>query len=901
MLLLSINCRVTKQPFSCQYYFSTEAFNQLRVRTALERTENDDASPSISGADHPPSPKKRKAAGSLQEDSSTQQRSGNDQQDISKPIPNGPEEELLQVFEQIQLNKDFYDAIARTESCAGEALPQKNTRTNAEIAAFQAAVKAAKAVLRDQVKDLAERGQEASPAFLQAYALNVMSVFAWQAAEASSYSGEDLGDDDDDNYFTSSSVERPNSSSLPDPASQQARHVEGSKKRQQENQSAGGDGNAGGGGGSSAQIDKEITVLERSASEMVIHSPTTRSNATPSTTHNNNRTPTASGILSSGNGNNSSLLDPELSDTAGMMADSSGLGGVDSEQQVQGTPPRRRGLLGGIREAEREADDVAIQVQQQRGDGGEGGGDGDGVLLHPQTPGEPPRPGNDATDDEEDHGNENEEEERRLGDEEEEQHAALVREMSILEAVDAEYDIAIETNNAINEIQDQDQQVEGGVVMVQEEEIEELESPQSRDENENRFFGAGGGADNGGGGMFGPPTNATVAGAGAVFPPGEQGGMMLHQEHPLSPPSAINLASPQQQQASLIIAVPQRPQAAAGHREKRDPRPSSSGGPSRLSNDPPKRQRKGPGFIVGSAPQDRGGGGGGELFTRVPPSVVLQQTGDATLPSASPQPLPAAPLGDSDGPAVSLGSVGGGGGNKKKTSSSGKLFRNDQDEIEENNKIAGKEYNTNNNSNNNSNPVLSETGRARGRKRDAPVVVREGASLSISLETVPAGELGGRGAWGSSLVCADLTVHEVASHYWPSFKKNVATAGGGGGGARGSNVDNVTAIEGGGSVIAGAGTANNGTVNEEVHPALSSAEKEKLQELTAALEAAILGAMEEEGPNLIGGRRMNAKVKSLAASAAFDELWKEREQGLMQEGGKKRHGEGVAVAPDNDE
>ena len=147
------------------------------MRSALQPRRG--TSPSLSGtAGQPPSPKKRKAAGSLREDSSTQKHSGNDQED-TLASPGGPVGELLQEFGQIQLNKDFYDAIAQTESFAGEA-PHAATRADVDRAAFEAAVVAATAMLRTQVNLMMEEGQEATPAFLQAYALNAISVFATQ-------------------------------------------------------------------------------------------------------------------------------------------------------------------------------------------------------------------------------------------------------------------------------------------------------------------------------------------------------------------------------------------------------------------------------------------------------------------------------------------------------------------------------------------------------------------------------------------------------------------------------------------------------------------------------------------------------------------------------------------------
>ena len=193
--------------------FSTEAaraFNQLRVRAAPETT-----SPSISGADQPPSPKKRKAAVSLsllredsviaattQDDNDNDKNDNNDNADTNKAeqeeesnqaVPSGPVSELLHVFGRIQLNKDFYDAIDRTESCAGR-MPRGNdtapTRADVDRAAFEAAVGAASAMLRTQVHALAQEGRTASPAFLQAYALNAISHFATRTE--SSYSGEDV-------------------------------------------------------------------------------------------------------------------------------------------------------------------------------------------------------------------------------------------------------------------------------------------------------------------------------------------------------------------------------------------------------------------------------------------------------------------------------------------------------------------------------------------------------------------------------------------------------------------------------------------------------------------------------------------------------------------------------------
>lgn len=799
----------------------------------------------------------------MQEDSSTQQRSGNDQQGTTTAPLKGSEEELLQVFEQIQLNKDFYDAIARTESCAGEAPQTNNNRANADRAAFQAAVNAAKSLLRAQVKDLAEQqgGQEASPAFLQAYALNAVSVFATQAADES-YSGEDLEGEEGD-YYTSSSVERPHSTSLQGPTQPQGedstRNLGSTKRQPQGPLQQSGDGGS--------EIDKEIAVIERSASAMVLHSPTTRSNATPSTTQNNNRTPTVSGIPSE-NGNSSSCVDQDLRDTAGMV-------GVDEDQ---GTPSRalHRGV-GEIREG-REAEG-GIQQQQQRNEDG----DEEAVLLPPQTPGEPSQPGNDEASDDEDDKKDNNDIDEEANEEEDDQHAALVREMSILEAVDADYDTGIDNEDEEDNL--------GNAEQGELQEEEQEESPASRDEIENQFFsaptaiGAAAAASVGGNGGLLGQSNIESA-----FP----GGVQVHQDHHqivhVSFPSAAALAGQHQASPIAVPSVPRRPHAAAGQREKRDPRPSSSGGPSRLSNDPPKRQRKGPGFIVGSAPQDGRGGRGlfdGEQLLRGQSPVVAAAPNNLTAAigaassrhvqtSLSP-PFSAAaagPLGKSDGSAISRDSIRGGG--NKQAKSGGKLYRKEPEEEVVDDEGRNKKKKGGNQEENDGAP----TG-ARGKKRDAPVVVREGISLSISLETVPAAELGGvqggRGAWGSSLVCADLTVHEVASQYWPFLKKTTrrlatgkkeSTVGCGGGGASKEFVEGGTGSD---------------TMSEGVHRELSFAEKIKVQELTAALETAVLGALSDGSPKPTGGRRLNAKVKSLAVVAAFDELWKEREKRLQEQ------------------
>lgn len=736
-----------------------------------------------------------------------------------------------------------------------------------------------------QVKDLAkQQGQEASPAFLQAYALNAVSIFATQAAEES-YSGEDLEGEEGD-YYTSSSVERPYSNSSQRLTQEEDRNRNlVSKKRHQ--QSSGG----GGGVDGTSEIDKEIAVIERSASAMVLHSPTTRSNATPSTTQNNNRSPTVSGIPSE-NINSSSCVDQDVSDTAGMF-NAVGVGG-----QVQGTPSRP--LLGGVREG-REAEGERQQLehlQEQRQQRNGQADDGEVVLLPPQTPGEPSRPGNDEPSDDEDDEEDNDDIDREgnvgdgqlLGDDEEEdQEAALVREMSILEAADAGYDTGIDN---------EDQEEHFGTVRQAVLQEEEQESPPSRDENENRFFGAATAAAGAGGGNGDLLGQSNIEGAfpGGVLP------QEYHQAGHVSFPSAAALAG--QHQASPI-AVPQRAQAAAGHREKRDPRPSSSGGPSRLSNDPPKRQRKGPGFIVGSAPHDGGGGGGGggldgEPLLQAPPSLpvvavpnnlIAAMGGLSGLPQASPLGAAAGPLGNSDGSAVSRGSVGGAG--VKQAKSSGKLYRKEPEGEEEVNdgRGDGEDRNKKKKSGNqqgidiDNNPGAPTGGR--GKKRDAPVVVREGGSLSISLETVPVAEFGGvqgrRGAWGSSLVCADLTVHEVASQYWPFLKKATTKLA--------TGEKSAASCGAAGSKEGAYRDTSSDGMSEGVQRELSFDEKNKVHELTADLEAAILGALSDEGPKPVGGRRLNAKVKSLAVVAAFDELWKEREKRLQEEENQKEEEE----------
>ena len=85
-------------------------------------------------------------------------------------------------------------------------------------------------------------------------------------------------------------------------------------------------------------------------------------------------------------------------------------------------------------------------------------------------------------------------------------------------------------------------------------------------------------------------------------------------------------------------------------------------------------------------------------------------------------------------------------------------------------------------------------------------------------------------------MCADLTLHEVASQYWPAFK------------------------------AAGARQSGGMSLEEEI----------QLERLTVALGSAITGAV--KGARSPSNRKMNPKVKSLAAASAFDELLKEQEE-----------------------
>ena len=277
---------------------------------------------------------------------------------------------------------------------------------------------------------------------------------------------------------------------------------------------------------------------------------------------------------------------------------------------------------------------------------------------------------------------------------------------------------------------------------------------------------------------------------------------------------------------------PQRPHAAAGHREKRDPRPLSSGDKSRLSNDPPKRQRKGPGFMVGSAPRDHFfepfatspiGGGGGDGGGDTSP------VGNPLFPIS-----PAVPAAHAD----SQGSVGGGRpinsnllarkqleDEANSSSSDGGGTDDDKEKVKVKRAIYKEESPKGRKKVAHGKDLEEDEKEGEGELEELEGELQDGGSASES----PA-------AWGSSLVCADLTLHEVASQYWPAFK------------------------------AAGARQSGGMSLEEEI----------QLERLTVALGSAITGAV--KGARSPSNRKMNPKVKSLAAASAFDELLKEQEE-----------------------
>ena len=155
----------------------------------------------------PTSPKKRKAASSVKEDSllvpsDSHPDTGDDQRCLSE-LGNGSAQhsegneqpevvgDLSQYFKQIQLNKDFYEAIARTESRCGEKLQDsKVSRSHRDREGILRAVEAAKELVLNQVKGLiaadlddASRIQIA----LQSYACYALQTFTKQDSESLSY------------------------------------------------------------------------------------------------------------------------------------------------------------------------------------------------------------------------------------------------------------------------------------------------------------------------------------------------------------------------------------------------------------------------------------------------------------------------------------------------------------------------------------------------------------------------------------------------------------------------------------------------------------------------------------------------------------------------------------------
>ena len=164
---------------------AAKAFTELRVRVAPDAVPPLPSTSQDAAAPH--SPKKRKAAGSLREESSF--ATGGDDRaaaggDAVESQPRGPLGQLLAQFGRIELNRDLLEAIKRTESQTG--LATRDTRREAAREAFAAAVAAAGELLQDHLALLeaeeADRGEggegPSASALLQAYAMHTVTVFA---------------------------------------------------------------------------------------------------------------------------------------------------------------------------------------------------------------------------------------------------------------------------------------------------------------------------------------------------------------------------------------------------------------------------------------------------------------------------------------------------------------------------------------------------------------------------------------------------------------------------------------------------------------------------------------------------------------------------------------------------
>lgn len=183
---------------------TAQALNQLTFKQGSPLQE-----PSLAD---PPSPKKRKAASSVKEDSLLLPTSdghletGDDQiclqsgqeSDAKHSGRNSDDEQpevvgdLSHYFKQIQLNKDFYEAIARTESRCDEELRDPNgaSRSHRDRDSILRAVDAAKELVIDQIQGLLANIDLDSSRFeiaLQSYACYALQTFTKHDSESFSY------------------------------------------------------------------------------------------------------------------------------------------------------------------------------------------------------------------------------------------------------------------------------------------------------------------------------------------------------------------------------------------------------------------------------------------------------------------------------------------------------------------------------------------------------------------------------------------------------------------------------------------------------------------------------------------------------------------------------------------
>lgn len=212
---------------------------------------------------------------------------------------------------------------------------------------------------------------------------------------------------------------------------------------------------------------------------------------------------------------------------------------------------------------------------------------------------------------------------------------------------------------------------------------------------------------------------------------------------------------------------------AVGGREKRDPRPSSSGEPSRLSNDPPKRQRKGADLVIQVAARQSRGQDDEEV---TPVQSQISPVEEVALIQG--QRLPLGKMMQSsveEEPQVQHSvqeNAGGrdGGGAAEAVQKGQGVVSHGAVGVEEPLHAAERA------GDNSRRRVPTDNERGTGHSHSfeghsgaggPPVGAASSRGGALEAQEGGSAEGAGAAAWGSSLVCADLTIHEVGSHYRP--------------------------------------------------------------------------------------------------------------------------------------